>query len=362
MLRTGGAADNGTSVLVTDDVNGQNRSAVSAVRALAQAGFRPVVSTCGRYSVAAASRHCAGRVQLPAASEDGYAAALHRELRNGDYLTALPASDVALLALGTSGAKLVHKGVLADRAREAGLAVLPGRIYESVNALRADATNQSFPIVVKSAVKLGQDDVQARRVDSVAQVAQLPNADGDVIVQPYITDSLRAVTGVAWGGEFLALSHQRYLRLWPPGAGVGSAAVTVEPDRALEEPLLALLSEHDGIFQAQFVGDYLLDVNPRVFGSLSLTVAAGANLPAIASDAARSRRGALVRGRVGVCYRWLEGDLRHLARARARGEITTREALRRMVPRRGTAHSIESVTDPLPSLLRIASAVHKRTE
>ncbi len=348
----------GPQVLVTDDVNGQNRSAVSAVRALAQAGFRPVVSTCGRYSVAAASRFCTGRIRLPAAGGPGYAAALHRELQGGRYLTVLPASDVALLAVGGPGGDLAHKGVLAERAQAAGLVTLPGRVFDSVADLRAKADQQAYPLLVKSAVKSGQGDVQALRVDLPEQVGELPDA-GSVIVQPFVAQPLRAVAGVTWGGAFLALAHQRYERLWPPQAGVGAVAMTVEPDLALEEPLRALLSGHDGIFQAQFVGPYLVDVNPRVYGSLSLAVAAGANLPAIAADAARGWVGAIVRARVGVRYRWLEGDLRNLMDQRRNRQVGTREVLRQLLPRPGTAHSIESLTDPVPGILRLSYALRR---
>lgn len=356
-MRAFRTAGGGPRVLVTDDVNGQNRAAVSAVRALGRSGFRPVVSTCGRYSVAACSRHCMDRIHLPAASETGYAEALHRELQTGTYLTVLPASDVALLAVGGPGADLVHKGVLAERAKAAGLETLPGRVFGSVAQLRNESDQQTYPLLVKSAVKSGQGDLQAQRIDHPAQLGELPDTGSEMIVQPFVAQPLRAVAGVTWEGAFLALAHQRYERLWPPQAGVGAVAVTVEPDYALEEPLLRLLSGHNGIFQAQFVGPYLVDLNPRVYGSISLAVAAGANLPAIAAEAARGRVSGSVRARLGVRYRWLEGDLRNLIGRRRAGQAGSAEVLRQLRPRSGTAHSIESITDPLPGLLRLSYAL-----
>lgn len=340
-------------VLVTDDVNGQNRSAVAAVRALAAAGFQPVVSVCGRHSVAASSRFCVGRVRLPQASEASYAAALRRELETGDYLAVLPASDVALLASGSPSAELVDKHLLAEQAREAGVPTLPGRVFADSRDLVAAAHELSYPIVIKAVVKSGHQDVQARRIDEAAELDYPWPAATPLIVQPCVTGSLRAVAGVVWHGKYLALSHQRYRRLWPAAAGVGCAALTVSPDFEVEEPLLRLLAKHQGVFQAQFLGPYLLDVNPRVFGSMPLAVAAGANLPGIACAAARGRTGQLVRARPGVRYRWLEGDVRHLAQAYRAKELSGLAVLREAFPHRGTAHSIESITDPRPALERL---------
>jgi hypothetical protein len=340
-------------VLVTDDVNGQNRSAVSAVRALAQGGYRPAVSTCGRLSVAAASRYCARRVTLPPASSPAYAEALRHEVDAGGYLSVLPASDVALVALRAPGAELVDKAILGHRAAEAGIATLPGQVFASVSELRDAADELAYPIVVKAVLKSGQGDFQARRLDS-AQAVRALDAPGTLYVQPHVADQLRAVCGVVWKGRFLALSHQRYVRLWPRQAGVGSAAVTVAPDETLEGPLARLLADHDGVFQAQFLGKYLLDINPRVFGSMPLSVAAGANLPAIACDAGRGIERPLLRTRPGVRYRWIEGDTKGIVQAVRHKEMPLGAAVREMLPHRGTAHSLESLTDPGPALVRLA--------
>ena len=321
-------------VLVTDDVNGQNRSAVSAVRALAQGGYRPAVSTCGRLSVAAASRYCARRVTLPPASSPAYAAALRHEVDTGGYLTVLPASDVALVALRAPGAELVDKAILGRRAAEAGIATLPGQVFASVSELRDAADELAYPIV--------------------AQAVRALDAPGTLYVQPHVADQLRAVCGVVWRGRFLALSHQRYVRLWPRQAGVGSAAVTVGPDETLEGPLARLLANHDGVFQAQFLGKYLLDINPRVFGSMPLSVAAGANLPAIACDAGRGIERPLLRTRPGVRYRWIEGDTKGIVQAVRDKAMPLGVAVREMFPHRGTAHSLESLADPGPALVRLA--------
>lgn len=346
-------------VLVTDDTTGQNRAAVATVRALSRAGYRPAVSTAGDRSIAAASRFCERRVRLPRAGTPEYAEALRAELTSGGYTAALPASDVSLIAAGCPGSELVNKVVTYERAQTANIPTLPWQVFKSAQALRSCADHLPYPVVVKAVEKSLSADPQAYVIEAPSDLDQL-HGGGALIVQPYEDAPLRAVSGVIWEGRFLALAHQQYLRLWPARAGVGTAAVTVAPDHALEEKLAEVLRGHNGVFQAQLAGPYLLDLNPRVYGSLPLTLNAGPNLPAIACDAAQGRVPKLIRARLGVRYRWVEGDIRHLISGWRAGRISAAEALRASCPHRGTAHSSESLLDPGPTIDRLKYAVSKR--
>jgi hypothetical protein len=355
--RARGRSTAGSWVLVTDHVDGRSRSAVAAVRAAAAAGYQPAVTGSGGRSAAATSRYCAAIVPVPRPGEPGYPAAVEEELAARDYATVLPASDAALVALGRPGAALVDKSVLPARAAAAGLRMPETIEFADTAALAAAADGLPYPVVVKPAVKSSPGTV-ARRIDSpAALIALAAGLDGPAVVQPFRDGAMRAVCGVVHDGELRAVVHQDYLRIWPPDCGVASAAVTVAPDHELESRLLPLLAGHDGVFQLQLVGDLLIDVNPRVYGSLPLAVAAGANLPAIAAAAAQDRGGALVRGRAGVRYRWLEGDLRNAVRDLRSGSVAGLRALR---PRRGTAHSVESLRDPGPVLSRVLDVARRR--
>lgn len=346
-------------VLVTDLVDGRSRSAVAAVRALAAGGYAPVVTTSAGPSPAASSRWCAGVVPVPAGGGQGYVDAVRRALALPGCAGIEAASDGALLALGLPGADLVDKSTLPSRVAAAGLRS-PGTVrFEDAYDLAEAAPDLDYPLVVKPVLKAGPDD-QARRIDSPQALLTLAaTADGASVVQRYLDGGLRAVAGVVHQGAFLALVHQEYLRTWPVDCGVASAAVTTAPDRELEERLATLLSDHCGVFQVQLIGDRVIDVNPRVYGSLPLAVAAGANLPAIACAARQGRVGDLVRGRPGVRYRWLEGDLRSVWHGVRTGTTGARAAAGALRPRSGTAHSVESLRDPAPALNRIRHVVAK---
>ena len=346
-------------VLVVDHVNGRSRSAVAAVRALAAGGYTPLVAVSGRSSAAARSRFCAGVVAVPLPTAPDYREAVEQELLARE-LTVLAASDAALVALRHPGAELIDKAVLPARVAAAGLVMPATRAFASAEQLRGTAAHLDYPLVVKAAVKSSAGAV-ARRFDGPAALLALSDdLYGPVVVQPFHTGRMRAVCGVVHDGELLAAVHQSYLRIWPPDCGVASAAVTLAPDVELEAHLVRLLAGHSGVFQVQLVGDYLIDVNPRVYGSLPLAVAAGTNLPAIACEATAGRRGKFVRGRPGVRYRWLEGDLRSVlydVHHRRLGWLAAANAVR---PRRNTAHSVESLRDPGPALERIRDIVRRR--
>jgi len=343
----------GPRVLTTDDVSGWNRAALAAVRALAGTRYRPVVTVSSPRSLAAASRWCAGTVLVPPGGRPGYAEALRRAVDEGGYAAVLPASDVALVALNDPAVPLIDKAALAGLVDAAGLERPPGDVYAGLDELRDAADRLDYPVVVKSVVKSGVENLQAVRVDAAADVRRLAAAPGALLVQPFVDEPLRAISGVVWDGRYLALCHQEYVRLWPPRAGVASAAVTTRGDPALEERVLRLLGDHRGVFQVQLLGRYVLDVNPRVYGSMPLAIGAGANLPLLAVEAAAGLvPDGVVRARPGVRYRWLEGDARHLVSAVRRGELRPTAALRAALPRRGTVHSVESLRDPRPALTR----------
>jgi predicted ATP-grasp superfamily ATP-dependent carboligase len=351
----------GEPVLVSDHVDGRSRSAVAAVRALGAAGYRPVVTVSGGRSAAAVSRSCVGVLRTPRPGDPGYREAVDAYLATHPGAFVVAASDAVVVALDQPGAALVDKAVLPKRAAHAGLGTPATHEFPGPDMVLASADDLEYPLVVKAAVKTRPSEV-ARRVDSPAELTAAVRAlSGPIVVQPFAVGALRAVCGVLSEGRLVAAVHQRYVRIWPPECGTASAAVTTPPDLDLEARLPTLLAGHDGIFQVQLVATQVIDVNPRVYGSLPLAVAAGANLPAIAHRVATGRASpGIVRGRPGVRYQWLEGDVRAVLHHVRAGDLSLAAAGRALFPRRGTAHSVESLRDPGPALVRLADAVRRR--
>jgi hypothetical protein len=343
----------GPWVLVTDGskrAGGQGRASLAAVRALAARGYRPAVTVAGPTSLAAASRHCARRVPAPAVTEDGYLEAVRAELAARPYLSVLPASDSTLLALGTpAAARLLDKTELALLAERAGIPMPPSRVFGSTEELVAAAHELDYPVVLKPTVHR----YNPYRVDSPEHLTSKMLGEGEVVVQPYVNAPITGVAGLLWGGELVAAVHQRWLRIWKLDCGNAAAAETTEADGALEDRLVAALEGYTGIFNAQFIGPYLLDIHPRVYGTHPLAVAAGVNLIASYCDLLQGESVPRVRARPGAFYRWIEGDLRHALASVRRGRMRPLQALATLRPRLGTAHSTESLSDPGPMLTRL---------
>ncbi len=352
-LRTSGRAPTarggGAAVLVCEGGHGFSRGAVATVRALALAGYRPTVTVSASRSLAASSRHCARRVRIPSTMRDpaGFAAAVRREAESRPYAAILPANDDALTALEWPVRHLLDKSAWTPVAASLGIAVPSTRLFEDADALRAASAEFDYPVVVKPDTKR----YPARRVDSASALDGIPG-DGRLVVQPYVREAMRGMLGLVWHGRLVASVHFKYLRIWPIPCGTASAAVTIAPDTHLEERVAGLLAGYDGIFHFDLAGPYLLDVNPRVHATVALAVAAGANLPALYCDLVAGRSVATVRGRPGVFFRWLEGDMRSVLHAVRRGRLSPGGGAAALWPRRGEVHGFESLRDPGPLLER----------
>src|SRR5205807_1370572 len=91
-------------------------------------------------------------------------------------------------------------------------------------------------------------------------------------------------------------------------------------------------------------------LNPRLYGSLALTVRAGASLPALWCDVLLGRPVIRKLARPGVCYRWEEGEARNFVAFARRG--SWRAAVDVLRPRRNCAHADFSRRDPGPLAAR----------
>ncbi len=348
-------------VLVTDGApdDGQSRTTLWTARALDAAGYRTAVTVSGRFSLAAASRACRRTVRVPALHDPAagapFAAAISDELRRNRYLTVLPTSDPALMALGWPVEHLVDKASLTGLAERAGIPTPPTRVFDGAEALREASSGFSYPVVVKPAMGHG-----AARADRPADLTVWDGEPGPLLVQPYVAEGLRAVAGLVWNGEMVGAVHQRFLRTWPVAAGMTCAAVSIEADPALEARLLHLLAGYNGIFQADLAGPFLLDVNPRSFASLSLAMASGVNLAGMYCDLLMGHEPVRARGRPGVFYRWLDADVRYAVSALRQRRISAIAAIGMLAPRRNTARGgPESLVDPGPAFARLGFLVSR---
>jgi predicted ATP-grasp superfamily ATP-dependent carboligase len=277
--------------------------AVWAVRALSSAGVAVRALGPGRLAPGLWSRGAASKAVAPAAETDprefGQAVAA-LAARHGPLVVypSLEESIEALLeadlpetaVLPWAPERLValrDKRSMAALAAEAGIATPPTIRELSAAELRGEPVHGAC--IVKPVRKSAMSGVKVVRsaADLRAAIASVPDseplilqrlADGDLVAQVFV---------LARDGRPVARLQQRTVRTWPPDAGGSSLAVTEPVDEELAAAAERMLRATGfyGLVQLQFMAGagppQMIDANPRLYGSLSLALAAGVNLPAL---------------------------------------------------------------------------------
>jgi predicted ATP-grasp superfamily ATP-dependent carboligase len=344
-------------VLVTDGGTGatRDRDSVAAARGLGQAGYQVAVTVSGTIGMASRSKYCARKVEVPPASDPRYVNSVRAEVSGGEYIATFPTSEPALLALGVARQDLTDKVGLAEAAAKAGLEVPPMKVFPSLTAAFESAGELEFPVVVKPAVRR----FYAFKADSPVDLRADGRDDIPVVIQPFINGEQKSISGVIFGGDLVGAVHERWLRIYPNPCGLVCASITVDPDRKLEERIIELLDDYEGLFSVQLIGGKLLDVNLRIHASHPLAVRAGVNLAGIYCDLLRGGRVTPTRARTGFRFRWLEGDLRSIGTDVKQRRLGLAKAVASVLPHRKTSHNPEALNDLGPMMTRASYAVKR---
>lgn len=335
------------SVLVTD---GRERSALAVVRALGEAGHRPYVCSCRPRPLAGASRHAAGvaRITDPAEDVRGMAHDVESLAEHWGVDLVLPMTDPSLTALlplrrrlpGLArlfpdlGAyrRVSDKARLMDVAPEVGFAVPEGRVLEAPAELPGrGGLGLPYPVVVKSTRSVVRHDGRlvwspgatlARDREALERtIRSLPRTAFPVLVQERIEGEGRGIFLLRRDGSNLAVFAHRRVREKPPTGGVSVCRESVAADPELVARSSRLLDrlDWDGVAMVELKRQagsgeaYLMEVNPRLWGSLQLAVDAGVDFPNLLLDAATGTLDRPVREyRPGVRCRWWWGEVDHL--------------------------------------------------
>jgi predicted ATP-grasp superfamily ATP-dependent carboligase len=323
-----------TRVLVCD---GEQRTALAAVRSLGRAGCHVDVCSHDPRALAAASRHVRRFRTVPDPLTDpaGFAEAviaLAGALASDVVLPVTDQSSSALLPARDRFAGSVIAGPSAEAfravtdkrrvlelAREEGIATPQQFVIEAPSAARPASV--PFPVVVKPAAS-----VRGGRRWSVAHAADAPALEGalakltpdafPVLVQQRIVGPGTGVFLLVWEGRTVATFAHRRVREFPLSGGASTYCVSIPADLDLVARSRALLDRagFSGAAMVEYKVDTasgtacLMEVNGRLWGSLQLAVDAGVDFPRLLVDAALGRVPAPVTAyRVGAGLRsWWE--------------------------------------------------------
>jgi len=368
-------------VLVTDT---EERSSLAACRSLHAAGYHVSAIAGQRPACSHWSRSVDERLFLdtPRNDPENWVIRLAELVARGAYDIVLPGTEASLVPISehrellqpyTTLALPPHPIVLRALDKPALTAATRGTGLDapaSVECLHFDeafaaARSFGFPAVVKPirsflpfAGTLRQTTARiVHNDDDVVDAASLRGLP--LTVQEYLPAAkIVSCAGVRAGGRVIGLTVARYERTFPSEVGSAALAMTIEPPPGVREGVEEILARvgWEGIFELELLesGDRLaaIDLNPRLFGWVSLAVGAGADLPALWCDYAlgRPQRASAV-PRPGVRYRWEIGELAYVIQQLRRGRV--RDAVGVLRPYRRVVHAKLQLRDPFPIVARI---------
>ncbi len=330
-------------ILVTD---GTQRSALAACRSLRRAGHEVHVASGRRWSLAGVSRGVYEHVVAEDAMShpDAFAAAVARLAARVHADLLLPVTDasaIAILARAAHEPESVRvlsprlpafqlasdKAALLPLAEAAGFAIPESIVVPSRAAAATLALDSLLPGVLKphrSIVAVGgelrrhQVVQYATAAEGAAELRSMPEEAFPILAQRRIEGPGVGFFALRWHGRMVATFAHRRVREVPPSGGISVCRESILLPVALAAAGTRLLAALDwsGVAMVECKHDptsdryYVIEINPRFWGSLQLAIDAGVDFPALLVECALGGSPPAVTDyRVGVRSRWGWGEL-----------------------------------------------------
>lgn len=328
-------------------LDGEHRAALAVVRSLGRRGVSVNVASSVPRSLAGGSRFAATESLVPDPIQDGeaYTQAIARLSVDCDARVIMPVTEASILAL------LEHQHLLGpirmaspDLARFR-LATDKAAVLSRAADLDIDVPAQwtiaapddipeipadRYPLVVKPARSVVTGTEGRRKVtvqyandrEELAEILRVLGKDaGPFLLQARITGPGVGIFLLRWNGRIVASFAHRRIREKPPSGGVSVCCESIAPPPELVTQSIRLLEALDweGVAMVEYKRDqrtgrhYLMEINPRFWGSLQLAVDSGVNFPWYLYQAIEGADVApITRWEVGRRCRWFWGDMDHL--------------------------------------------------
>lgn len=242
----------------------------------------------------------------------------------------------ARLALGSEAAldTAVSKPRTLAIAQELGIAVPRSIAVTDTSEVSAAMREVGYPAVVKPIQSwVEKDGIGTRLVceavltdeEAKRRVDEVLRAGGGVVLQQWLPGAREAVSMLYAGGTVWARFAQVAHRMLPPlgGSSISRESIPLPRDAADDAERLIRAINLEGYAEIEFRRDakgrpVLMEINPRLSGSVEMAVCSGVNFPLMLYRWAAGEPLQETPGyRAGLRMRWLGGDLRYLKDARA---------------------------------------------
>jgi predicted ATP-grasp superfamily ATP-dependent carboligase len=334
-------ADEKLRILVGD---GETRAALAVTRSLAAHGCEVHVASRQGRSLAGASRYAASEqvVGDPGADPQTWGEAVAAAADRVGAQLFFPITEASLGSVYQLGLErkrpvlcpdreayqiCVDKHTLLARAADIGIDVPRGCLITDPATLERLPQDFKYPVVLKPRrtrflVDGRWQSGEVRIVHEESELLRLrkaPDMRGGILLQEFVPGHGEAIFLLMRDGEPLVRFAHRRLREKPPTGGQSVLRESISPDSGLldwSEKLLGSLRWSGAAMVEYRRGPdgraVLMEVNPRLWGSLQLAIDAGVDFPSLLLDLHLGRPLEPVSSRPGVRTRWLLGDVDHL--------------------------------------------------
>lgn len=329
------------------------RIATTITRSLGRAGVRVALAeSTTQYSAshrppAFSSRHCARTVDLPDYMTDPapFIDAILAFVREHSVRVVLPTADSSIVLLAPHRERFAELGctvmvapdaaleIANDKTRTLEVADKLGIPYPksvpvtSVEDVRTAEAQFGYPFVVKPTMSwTSQGAERVAPVEAMNEAEAMKAVDRflatgcEVIVQQLATGRRESITLFIANGELLAYCGCTAHRTTPPLGGVSAMRESIPVAKELLDMSVNLATAigMEGPCEVEYRQDargnsLLMEINPRLAGTLENAMHSGINLPLMVWQWATGQPVQPVRSyRNGVRTRWLAGDMRWL--------------------------------------------------
>ena len=335
------------TVLVLD---GEQRAALAVVRSIGRYGCQVHVGSAIPRSLAGGSRYCRSEAVLPSplVEPDSYCHAVVALSEQCGASIVLPISEPSILALLERPAQvdkmraqvplpdLAHFRAASDKAevlslaQSIGIPVPAQWIISSRDDSVPEIPLEYYPVVVKPSRSVIEGPSARTKLSVLyanspehlaCALSELVASAYPVLVQARVEGPGMGVFLLRWQGNTIARFAHRRIREKPPSGGVSVCSESIVAPKRLMEQSMQLMAALDwsGVAMVEFKHDtrsgttYLMEVNPRFWGSLQLAVDAGVDFPTYLVQLAIGLPVTPIHDwTVGARLKWELGELDHL--------------------------------------------------
>lgn len=334
-----------TKVLVTD---AQMRNSLAVIRSLGSKGLSVTGAEETRFATGFFSKYCNDRIVYPSPYRhpEIFTGYLLDRVRKGNYKAIFPVSDSTIIPIAQNKVefskytlvpvpdyrtlmKAMDKAETIKIAQENGVACPKTYMIDNARELEAAKASLRFPMVIKPRRSSGSRGLTLCQTaeELSSRYPKVVATYGPCIIQEYIPpggEEVGVYTLLNFNSEPRATVVQKRLRSYPVSGGPSTMRETISRSELVDiaHRLLNALN-WSGIAMVEFKYDprdnqpKLMEINPRWWGSLQLSILAGVDFPYLLYKLVKEGDiPAVPDYKIGVRCRWLlPGDILWLVSA-----------------------------------------------